>query len=89
MTAQPELSGVERQPLPPGLVAACERAVDAAGGDADDLADLLAVHRRALARAEQRAAVIRLQVTRRRCACADGGDDGEGDRCGRCWGVRR
>lgn len=77
-----------RLPVPLALAEACAGAVEAAGGDAGDLADLLDVHRRALADSARKAAAIRSQAMRARCRCADGGLDGARKHCERCWGVR-
>jgi hypothetical protein len=69
--------------LPPGLVAAIEDRVLAAGGDEADMRDLADVWRRAIRVSDRRAGAIRTSVRLRRCRCADGGTP-DGGRCGRC-----
>lgn len=70
--------------LSPSLTDAIALAVERAGGDAADFADLCAVWRRVARDTERRAPAIRGRVAQARCRCADGGDP-NGGRCGRCY----
>lgn len=73
--------------LPRSLVAAAARAVEAEGGDMDDVQDLVEVWERLAADKHGRVARLRYEAANPRCRCADGGDREHGPSCGRCQGV--
>lgn len=66
-------------------------AVEGAGGDRGDAADLLAVWERLSADRRGRASRLRYEAEHPTCSCVDdgGGDDQGADRCARCAGHRR
>lgn len=74
--------------LPRRQVEAIARAVEKAGGDMDDVRDLIAVWERVQVDSYRRAGGIRATVRARGCTCGDGGAANGGERCGRCYGRR-
>jgi hypothetical protein len=74
--------------LPEGVIVAVARAVEAAGGDMDDVDDLLAVWQRQAADKRGKVERMRYEAANPRCSCADGGVANGGDRCERCYALR-
>jgi len=68
------------------VIVSIARAVEAAGGDMDDVRDLVAVWERVQARTQPRADAMRREARTRPCVCADQPPPGKDGRCSRCYG---
>lgn len=73
-------------PLPCSLLRALGRAVQKAGGDTDDVVDLVDVWTRLDADLDRRAARMLFDAQRVRCCCETPDDPDELGRCSRCYG---
>lgn len=75
--------------LPPKVLSAIGRAVEAQGGDLEDALDLAAVWERLAADRHGRLARLRYDAANPRCSCADSGVPDPEGRCERCHGTTR
>lgn len=73
--------------VPRETLIAIAKAVEAAGGDLDDVKDLVDVWERVNADSRRRADRMRYEARTARCSCLDGGRPGVDGRCGRCYGA--
>ncbi len=72
--------------LPRGLLIAIAQAVRDAGGDMEDVDDLVSVWQRLQADKHGRVDRLRTTAATVTCCCADGGVLTGDGRCGRCYG---
>jgi hypothetical protein len=70
--------------LPRSVLIAIASAVEAQGGDIDDVDDLIACWERLCADQHGRVDRLRYEAASRACRCADGGRADEHGRCERC-----
>jgi hypothetical protein len=68
------------------VIVSIARAVEKAGGDMDDVRDLVDTWERVQARAQPRADAMRRQASNVLCCCADRPEQGSDGRCSRCHG---
>jgi hypothetical protein len=72
---------------PRHVLIAIAEAVEAQGGDIDDVRDLVEVWERVGADTGPRVGAMRREAANPRCCCADGGAPASDGRCGRCYGL--
>jgi hypothetical protein len=72
--------------LPNSLLRAIGNAVELAGGDMDDVDDLVDVWERLDADLDRRGARMRFEAEQAGCCCLAPTEPGADGRCSRCWG---
>ena len=68
------------------VIVSIARAVEKAGGDMDDVRDLVQTWERVQARTQPKADAMRRQAANVRCCCADRPEQASDGRCSRCHG---